>query len=293
MKTKQQSAPKLATALGISEVYLKREDEHKYGSHKGRSIPLMIKTAVKEGIRDFVISSSGNAALAAVLATVAHNQNNPDKQITLRVFVGQNIEQHKLEFLQKRITDQHILLEQVERPKQAAFQLDKEGAATSLRQSTDDTALLGYEELAKDLSKIPQLAAVFVGTSSGTTAQGIGEAFARMDNKAQIHIVQTAACHPIAEALGVQAPTAERSIAGAIVDKVAHRKNAVVQVVQQSNGAAWVVTDDEIKAARELVKETLNIQISNNSALSVAGLQKAIRNGFTWEGPVVVLICGR
>lgn len=293
MKTKQQPFPKLASHLGIPEVYLKREDEHKYGSHKGRSIPLLIKTYVIEGIRDFVISSSGNAALAAVLATVAHNQNNPSKKITLRVFVGQHIEKHKLEFLQKRITDEHITLEQVDRPKQAAFQLDKEKKAKSLRQSTDDLALLGYEELAQDLSKIPNLQAVFVPTSSGTTAQGIGEAFARMGISAQIHIVQTSAVHPIASELGADALDAQRSIAGAIVDKVAYRKTAVSTIVKNSNGAGWIVSDEEIKAAREITKEMTGVSISNNSALSVAGLQKAIASGFTWDGPVVVLICGR
>lgn len=104
MKTPQQSYPALAKALGIDTLFLKREDQHPYGSHKGRSIPHMIKTYVKrDDIRNFVISSSGNAGLAAIRMVQKHNQNNPDKQITLTVFVGNNIEQEKLDILTNEI----------------------------------------------------------------------------------------------------------------------------------------------------------------------------------------------
>lgn len=292
MKTKQQQYPALAKAIGVPTLYLKREDEHKYGSHKGRSIPLMIKRTVKDGIRRFTISSSGNAALAAIRSVVAHNQNNPNKQITLQVFVGQHIPANKLERLQKELTDNAITLEQVDRPKQRAFQAGQDDDVYLLRQSTDDLALEGYAELATDLLKIDDLAAVFVPTSSGTTAQGVGETFLLKTAPAQIHIVQTTACHPIAAALGATGETTERSIAGAIVDNVAHRKEAVVSVVKQTKGAGWIVSDEEIKAATTLVKETTGINISYNSALSVAGVQKAVANGWTCNGAVVCLICG-
>lgn len=293
MKTKQQEFPSLSKALGVSGVYLKREDLHTYGSHKGRSIPLMIKTYAKEGKTHFAISSSGNAALAAVLATNAHNQNNPEKQIHLTVFVGKQIETKKLDFIKKHIITDQITLEQVDRPKQEAFQLEKTGDTVNLRQSTDDTALVGYEDLAVELSKIPNLKAVFIPTSSGTTAQGIGQVFQQLKLPIQLHIVQTPACHPIADALGAEQVDASTSIAGAIVDKVAHRKQAVVDLVQTSNGAGWIVSDRDIETACKLTKEKTGVAISYNSALSVAGLQKAIAHGFSWDGPVAVLICGR
>jgi len=305
MKTIQMPYSKLAQALGVKDVYLKREDQHKYGSHKGRSIPVMIKKYFKEDdIRNFVISSSGNAALAAVHAVQVHNHNNPEK-IKLTVFVGQNIDPTKLKNLMKTITNVNIKIEQVERPKQTAFQIDKEGTAKNLRQSTDDNALLGYYELAQELDNIPNLSAVFVPTSSGTTAQGLAEAFLgesyiTLSQKPQIHIIQTTVCNPIASMLTKNdtispSPTDSiKSIAGAIVDKVAHRKDKVVELIKQSEGAGWIVTNEEIKEAQKLVKQTTGLEISPNSALSVAGLKKAKDNGFDWkDGVVVCLVTGQ
>ena len=63
--TPLEAYPKLAKAIGVNRLYFKREDLHPYGSHKGRSIPVMIDKYFKAGDRRFANSSSGNAALAA------------------------------------------------------------------------------------------------------------------------------------------------------------------------------------------------------------------------------------
>jgi len=291
MKTQQQSHPALAKKLGVQEIYLKREDLHKYGSHKGRSMPLMIKRYVKDGVRNFVISSSGNAALAAVRSADQHNKNNPSKQITLKVYIGKNIPVHKQEMLQKETQDSSIEILQVERPKQEAFQLAKDTDIIYLRQSTDDLALEGYTDLAKELSKIPDIQAVFIPTSSGTTAQAVARYFSEQECAIQIHIVQTPSCHPIADEFDtVDSP--ETSIASAIVDKVAHRKQHVVDLVKESKGSGWIVSNDAIEKAIKAVYTTTNLDISPNSALSVAGLTKALEQGFECSGVVVCLITG-
>lgn len=295
MKTPQQPAVALAAALDLSgELYLKREDLHPYGSHKGRSIPLMIKEYHKQGIRHFVISSSGNAALAAICAVAQHNKNKPNDPLRLDVFIGKKIPAEKLQSLQKEIGNSTgITLDQVDNPKQHAFQLEKAGETKNLRQSTDDLALAGYQELTTELDKIPDLAAIFIPTSSGTTAQGLGIAFKHLTHKPQIHIVQTTSCHTIAEHWNTTAPATDTSIAGAIVDQVAHRKKKVIETIIESQGSGWIVTDEEISEAMLKVKQTEDIKISPNSALSVAGLNKAIKKGWTWSGPVACLITGK
>ncbi len=295
MKTPQQSYPELAQFLGIPEMWLKREDLHPYGSHKGRSIPVMMKDYFKlEGLTSFVISSSGNAAIAAATAVKKHNQNNPQEKISLQIFVGKKIDAAKRKKLNHIAKDEdYIAIEEVENPKQKAFQIDKEGKAKFLRQSTDDLALKGYVELAVELDKIPHLQAIFIPTSSGTTAQALGQAFETLTQKPQIHIVQTEACHPIAGVFDSSAPTTEFSIASAIVDKIAHRKEKVVEHIRASQGSGWIVSDDQIQNAKTLVQEKLKIDISFNSALSVAGLQKAIQQGWKVDGAVVCLITGK
>src|SRR3989338_6444090 len=305
MKTLQKPYVKLAKKLGLPELWFKREDLHPYGSHKGRSIPQMIKEYAKLGTKQFVISSSGNAALAAIIAVQKHNQNNPT-HVRLTVYVGQHIETEKLERLKREITDTSITIEQVENPKQTAFQAKKksqknppplDGVITALtknlRQSTDDLALRGYSELADDLSKIPNLEAVFIPTSSGSTAQALGEAFVKMNLHVQIHIVQTTICHPIAEVFDTNFVPEEKSLAGAIVDKIAHRKDKVVEVIKNTHGSGWIITNPEIENAMDLTKENTDFTVSANSALSLAGLLKAQKNNWKWTGAVACLITGR
>ncbi len=298
MKTPQKPYPELAQKLDLHELWFKREDLHPYGSHKGRSIPMMIKEYAKQGIHDFVISSSGNAALAALIAVQKHNQNN-STTVTLKIFVGKNIDAKKLARLHKEITDKNIVIEQVENPKQTAFQEEKNTTSTgsvqakNLRQSTDDLALRGYLELAEDLTKIPNLQAVFIPTSSGTTAQALGEAFLKLEKNIQIHIVQTSSCHPIAEVFDTTPPKEETSIAGAIVDKIAHRKEKVLEAIKNTHGSGWIISNAEIQNAVDLIKKNTDFTVSYNSALSLAGLIKAKQNGQNWTGAIVCLITGR
>ncbi len=293
MKTPQQSYPELAKALGLKEVFLKREDLHKYQSHKGRSIPTMIKNYAKAGYKQFVISSSGNAALAAALATSQHNKNNPGKEIKLTIFVGEKIDQTKLTKIKSLITD-HCSLISAERPKQAAFQAEKENPETvkNLRQSTDDLALEGYISLAQELCKIENISAIFLPTSSGTTAEALANYFVENNKKIQLHIVQTNFCHPIAKNFDEE-DLEKSSLASAIVDNVAHRKNKVVELIKQTGGFGWIINDNEIIEAQKLVKITTGIEISANSALSIAGLKKAAKSGFDCGEVVACIITGR
>lgn len=294
MKTPQESYKNLTEALGV-EVYLKREDLNAFGSHKGRSIPHMIEYYIKhEHKNSFVISSSGNAARAAIKYATAHNRNNSGSTIKLTVFIGKNIVPEKKMLIEtEKETDANILIIQTERPKQSALQLEKEGKVVNLRQSTDDIALEGYHELAKELSRIPNLSAIFIPTSSGTTAQALGEVFEKLDGpKPQIHIIQTESCHPIAEFFDTEFTNTESSVAGAIVDKVAHRKEKVIEAIKKSNGSGWIINDTKINEAIELIENTCDIKISPNAALSVAGLQKALNKGWKFDGAVACLITG-
>ena len=295
--TEQKKYPKLAAALKISgDLYLKREDLHPFGSHKGRSIPLMIESYAKAGWTNFVISSSGNAALAAALAIKKYNLKHKTKPLTLKIFVGKKIDNNKLLSLRgSRVLWRRsnlVEIKQVANPKQQAFLTEKSGLAKNLRQSTDESALIGYQNLARELAKIKNLSAIFIPTSSGTTAEGLYLGFKKQ--KPQIHIVQTNACHPIVSALRpeLSMDNAKTSLASAIVDKVAHRKETVVKIVKASGGTGWIINDKEIKEAIKLVKKYTGLNISPNSALSLAGLKKAIQEGWKFKGAVVCLITG-
>ena len=312
MTTPLEHYPDLAAALGVSDLYFKREDMHPYGSHKGRSIPVMIEKYRYEGDTRFAVSSSGNAALAASMYIQKINkemaqQDSTKPLLDLDIFVGNHVDDHKYEKL-LAYADDHIRILKKERPLQALNQAMNEGMR-SLRQSTDDNALIGYNSLAEELAesfskKRPAdgLGAIFVGTSSGTTAQALAQYFLKSVGKEssagsakkipQIHIIQTSSCHPIADGLNSYDGPDELSDAGAITDITAYRKNDLIPLIQRAGGSGWFATNEAIETARILVKKHTDLDISTNSALSVVGVMQAVYSGHKIEGAVVCLICG-
>ena len=134
MTTPNECYPDLGKAIGYPDLYLKREDLHPYGSHKGRSIPIMIDLYYAKGDRKFAISSSGNAGLAAILHV--NKLNTADKEsIGLDVFVGNHIASNKLAILNNAVdkgtvagSSSHIRILTKERPLQALTQAVENGS---------------------------------------------------------------------------------------------------------------------------------------------------------------------
>jgi threonine dehydratase len=290
MITKQDKQIELAKALEVDTLYFKREDLHPYGSHKGRSIPHMIDTYLKQGIEHFAISSSGNAALAAAIYIQKINSEK-NKSIELDILVGQHISTKKLQKLNS-FENENIKVTAHDRPIQTLFNITKDPTIKALRQSTDDLALLGYGELADEILEITDLKAVFIGTSSGTTAQALAEYFKSKNKDVELHIVQTSSCHTIVDDLIDDQTIDELSIADAIVDQIAIRKDKIIELVKNSNGAGWIATNEQIKLAQEMVSKYSSLDISTNSALSIAGLMQAVYTGKKWDGSVLCMICG-
>lgn len=289
MITPHEQYLELAKALGYSDLYFKREDLHPYKSHKGRSLPVMIDWYFKKGDRRFGVSSSGNAALASALYIKELNAKNAEK-CSLDIFVGLNVNQSKLAKL-KSLADEHIQVLSKERPLQALTLATQEGVR-SLRQSMDDVALLGYQPLAEEILQIGNVGAVFIGTSSGTTAQAFAQYFAGMNLPTQVHIIQTSSCHPLADAFeGYDGPQ-EKSIADAITDITAQRRFDLARLVNANGGFGWYATNDDIRMAQKLVRDHTGLSISTNSALSVVGAMHAAYRGWKVRGKVICMICG-
>jgi len=300
--TPQFQATKLSQSINLQvPLYIKREDLHPLGSHKGRSIPFIIEKNIEDGIKKFVISSSGNAGLASAITIQEYNQRHPENKIGLKIFVGKKIPRHKLKNITDVIKGSEITIEQINNPKQTAFQteknsIDKNGNITVkfLRQSTDENAVLGYFELAKELSEIKDLNAIFIPTSSATCAEGLYDAFNKIGINPQIHIIQTDTCSTIAKNFYETAPTppSTPSLAGAIVDNVGHRTKTAISAIKNSHGMAWIADNNEIRESVRIIKKTTNLDVSPNSALSLVGLAKALKLNWKFEGPVVLLFTG-
>ncbi|MFA6459179.1 MAG: PLP-dependent lyase/thiolase [Candidatus Paceibacterota bacterium] len=284
--TPQEQQQKLAKAIGYDSLWFKREDLHPYGSHKGRSIPVMIDKYYTDGDRNFAISSSGNAALAAALHV---RKNYPD--ISLNIFVGNKINPDKHEIL-KDLVSENIKVLIKERPLQALTQASNEGFR-SLRQSFDDTSLIGYQSLAEEIMEIKDLGAVFIGTSSGTTAEALARTFVKNKRQIQVHIIQTSSCHPIYDKFEAYDGPDEISTADAIVDQTAYRGLDLVPLIEKTGGHAWCATNENISAAKELVSKHTGLDVSTNSALSIVGAMQTMYQDYEINGSVLCMICGK
>src|SRR5690606_30435047 len=142
---------------------------------------------VKEGKKDFVISSSGNAALAAIRHIKKLNDEikksggQKDDFLTLSVLLGTKVNQEKKQIILSEVKDENnkrdenIDVTEFERPIQVLFEKVKKDHKESLRQSTDDTALIGYKSLAEEISQIEDVGDIFMGISSGTAIQAIAD----------------------------------------------------------------------------------------------------------------------
>lgn len=293
--------PKIAQYLGIDKLYIKHEEMNPSGSHKDRSIWHMIEYYLEQGRSDFVISSSGNAAVSAAYYVSKTNEIN--SSIGLRVFISRNINRQKRVRLEQAAGNSGLIaIKEVERPKQQAFQYAKEAGAVYLRGSQDDIALKGYEDLSAEILRQvsgDDFVAIFIPTSSGAAVVGIYNGMKKTQIPS-LHIVQTAKIHPMAGEFDRDFEKAESSLASAIVDNVAHRKNEVVDIVKETDGRGWVISDEDLRAAEELylhfhTEAGTNYTIASpsyDSLLSLAGLIRARKKGRQFDGTVVLLFTG-
>lgn len=289
-----QECPSLAKELDLEKLYLKREDLNPTGSFKDRSLAYQLSAYLQKGNTKYVISSSGNAAVSAVSYCKLF-------KCQLTVFVSRKIPKDKLDRLLKSsgiaklgkspLQKKNITIYFSDRPRSDAIKFANENKAINLRGSTDDLAIVGFKTITYELAEqTKSIDAVFIPCSSGTSTVGIYKGFKDLGMKLpQIHIIQTTKIHQIACGFDRGFDKSETSLASAIVDKVAHRKEQVIDIVRKTEGSGWVISDKEIEASQKMLRKNCDITASADSALSLAGVVKALNNSFKIKRPVLIL----
>ena len=289
-KTLQKSYPALANKIGLPSLWIKHEYLNEAGSHKIRLLEKLIKDHLKKGEKKLVISSSGNAAIAAAYYLTKYVKT----KCNLMIFVSKNISLEKIQRLKKIIVNcSNIKIKKVLRPKQQAFLFSKKHKAIFLRGSTEPTAPQAYYSLAKELSQIPNLKSVFIPTSSGITALGLHQGFKKLKKKIEIHLVQTEKIHTLTRNFDHQFSSKKTSLANAIVDRVGLRKQEINKAIQESLGSGWIISDQALKQAKKLLQTKTDISINTyNSLLSLAGVIKAKETKWPLSGTICCLFTG-
>ncbi len=288
-QTLQKSYPALAKKFGLPGLWIKHEYLNESGSHKIRLVKFLIDGYLKKNKKSFVISSSGNAAIAAAYYLNKYIRRN----VKLAVFVSNNIPTDKWRRLKNASGEtQNIIIKKVARPKQQAFLFSKKYESVLLRGSVEKNSPQAYYSLASELAKIPNLKAVFIPTSSGVTAMGLHQTFKKLRKKIEIHVVQTEKIHPLARDFDHDFSPNEKSLATAIVDRVGLRKKEVVRIIECSSGSGWIINDQFLKKAKKIYNKIDPLFQSCDSLLSLAGIIKAKEKNWPFSGPICCLFTG-
>ena len=290
-------APRLADWAGLGvEVYIKDESRNPTGSHKDRLNLCTVSSAVLMGAPGITVASSGNHGAAA--AAYAARAGLP-----CVLFITEGTEPHLI----RMVSSYGAAVVPLPRPLRRVLMRELVQRAGYMPASSITETHTGhpfgpegYKTIAYELyrqlgGRVP--AAVFVPTAYAELLYGVWLGFKDMQRVAGIGpLPQMIACEPAAgaplrAALAAgrpvvkvdEAPTAAYSI---VVGSNSYRG---VLAVQESEGDALSLTDEEIAAAQTILgREGLWAEFSG--AAGVAGLRQAAETGMRFDGPVVCLM---
>lgn len=279
-------APRLSEQIGCT-VHLKVEGLNPTGSFKDRGMTMAVTDAVARGQRAVLCASTGNtsasAAAYAARAGITCAVLIPQGKIAMgklaqAVMHGAKIIQIDgnfddcLELARKMTTDfptialvNSVNPVRIEGQKTAAFEI---------------VDVLGY---APDVHSLP------VGNAGNITAYWRGYTEYHRDgicgSLPRMLGTQAAGAAPLVHGAPVKNP---ETIATAIRIGSPASWNSAVEAQQQSDGRFLAASDDEILAAYHLVARLEGVFVEPASAASIAGLLKAVDDGWVKRGSTVV-----
>jgi len=267
--------------IEIEGIIFKREDENPSGSVKDRGISYQLNWAKKQGIKDLVISSSGNAAISACYFC-------QKLELNLSVFVSPKINKKKLEIIHNYPFRVFVS----PRAKSDSIKFAKKNNFFHLRASTDPRGKAGYQAVAKEIvANQGQVDSIFIPVSSGTILVGIAEGFKAIGYLPQIHAVQTTAVHAIVRNFNQDFVATKTSLASALVAKYTPCKKQAINLIKESGGFGWIISDQEILAADQWLQEK-GIITSFEGGAALAAIWKAKKNN--WQlGKTACLLTGK
>ena len=282
----------LAKLLNLENIFLKREDLNPTGSHKDRGLAFEISAHQQDNAKGFVISSSGNSAISAINLLKGTD-------ITLHIFLSSKISIPKINRLTKilpNISSEIFKGKDVEyenfkfyfsqKPLSTAFYYARTEDLILLRGSTDIYGFEGFKTIAYELQKQDiDTDSIFIPTSSGTTAKGIFEGFKQENYTIPFHLIQTSKINTLVHRFDNDYQPQASSLADSIVDRIGHRVREVEEIIKESKGTGWIISDREIQQAQEILQKE-GIQTSNESALTIAAIKKAQSKGWTIKKPI-------
>lgn len=281
----KETESKAVNELTGGHVYFKREDENETESLKGRSLAYQISLAKQNGEKELIISTSGNAGIAAA----AYCRTAGMK---LYIFISPDTEPEKVSSMQR--CDPVII-----RSKKAirlANYLSAKKKIRNLRPSRDDSSIEGFRSIAFEIyENLGEIDAIFTFVTSGSSFVGIGRSyeylFASREIKKlpKLFAVQGGGIFSIAgEYDKINKSGAENdNMAGKLGVRETRRKNEIIDLIEKSCGGSFYIPDVELEDVRKIL-EADKIYTSLEGCASFAGLLRWAREN-KFEKAVCIL----
>lgn len=270
--------------LGIKDLYIKDDGLNPSGSSKDRASGVAVLKAIESGAKVISCSSTGNAASSC--ACHAAHMNLPAV-----IFVPKRAPIGKL----TQISLYGATLIVVDGDYKAAFNLSKEAINKygwyNRNAAINPFMIEGKKtvslEIAEQLDFKPT-DWVVVSVGDGCTVGGVYKGFYELhklgliDHVPKILGVQSEGCQPFVTASQNNEPLKEcdeNTLADSIAVGIPRNPIKALNAIKNSNGAWISVPDEDILSAMSLLGKTEGIFGEPAAVTSVAGLQKAIKQG--------------
>ncbi|MBS4727309.1 threonine synthase [Mycobacterium sp. SM1] len=282
----------LIPAIRLSEqtgctIYLKVEGLNPTGSFKDRGMTLAVTDALARGQQAVLCASTGNtsasAAAYAARAGIACAVLIPQGKIAMGKLAQAVMHGAKIIQIDGNFDDCLEL----------ARKLSADFPAISLVNSVNPLRIEGQKtaafEIVDALGTAPDVHALPVGNAGNITAYWKGyveyHVAGMADTLPRMLGTQAAGAAPLVSGKPVPRP---ETIATAIRIGVPASWASAVAARQQSKGRFLAATDEEILAAYHLVAGVEGVFVEPASAASIAGLLKAVEDGWVSRGSTVV-----
>ncbi|HVB54193.1 MAG TPA: PLP-dependent lyase/thiolase [Candidatus Acidoferrales bacterium] len=279
-------AEELGKALGIPALQLKREDLSPTGSHKARCLSLLCSALAASGGRQAVISSSGNAAVAAAAYACLPG-------IRLLSLVSPRTPRVKLE----RLRGYPGLTVVSDRPVALLHHAVRSWRLADLRGSINPLAPNAYRGIAAELVETGPLAAVFLFASSGASALGLAQGLDQLlpaQNRPQLHVVEGSPGGEMTRSWyqGVQSAAGPASHLGELGSRRSRLSPVVRRAVRASGGRGWRVGAAEA-AEVKAIAEDHGVATSWEGIATLTAMRQAAAGGRgNREGSWIAVLTG-
>ena len=290
-------APRLARELGVTNLWIKDEGQNPTGSFKARGLVMAIARARELGVREVAIPSAGNAgsataAYAAAGGLSAHvvvPRDTPRPIVEEMRALGADVE-----LIDGLITDAAVRVAAGAK-EHGWFDL------STLKEPyrVEGKKTMGYELFEQFNGKLPD--AIVYPTGGGTGLVGMWKAFAEMQElgwigpeRPKMFCVQAEGCAPIVRAWEQDTQFAEpwqnaHTYAAGLRVPRAIGDFLILQGIRESGGAAITVSDDQMRAAVQLMGRTTGIFAAPEGGATAAVVPLLVERGYLKRDEEIVL----